>query len=181
MSDPSRFIARHVIGLPRSGIRDFFDVVAKMKSDDVISLGIGEPDFRTPWHIREAAIYSLERGRTHYTANLFVAGVNATIAKPPHVPDFRALVAKMIETPWVQRPDFPSEDAHLLTWGTADEFVVFCPNLNFFTRGTTQQAAFDAMQERIRQHTLSGERIPVITTPKQTLYFSNVDVTPGHA
>ena len=114
-------------------------------------------------------------------SKLFVAGVNATIAKPPHVPDFRALVAKMIETPWVQRPDFPSEDAHLLTWGTADEFVVFCPNLNFFTRGTTQQAAFDAMQERIRQHTLSGERIPVITTPKQTLYFSNVDVTPSHA
>ena len=70
MSDPTRFIARHVVGLPRSGIRDFFDVVAKMKSDDVISLGIGEPDFRTPWHIREAAIYSLERGRTHYTANL---------------------------------------------------------------------------------------------------------------
>jgi len=70
MSDPTRFIARHVIGLPRSGIRDFFDVVAKMKSDDVISLGIGEPDFRTPWHIREAAIYALERGRTHYTANL---------------------------------------------------------------------------------------------------------------
>ena len=60
MSDPSRFIARHVIGLPRSGIRDFFDVVAKMKSADVISLGIGEPDFRTPWHIREAAIYALE-------------------------------------------------------------------------------------------------------------------------
>ncbi|MBK8478661.1 MAG: aminotransferase class I/II-fold pyridoxal phosphate-dependent enzyme [Opitutaceae bacterium] len=70
MSDPNRFIARHVVDLPRSGIRDFFDVVAKMKSADVISLGIGEPDFRTPWHIREAAIYSLERGRTHYTANL---------------------------------------------------------------------------------------------------------------
>ena len=70
MSDPNRFIARHVVGLPRSGIRDFFDIVAKMKSADVISLGIGEPDFRTPWHIREAAIYSLERGRTHYTANL---------------------------------------------------------------------------------------------------------------
>ncbi len=70
MSDPNRFIARHIVGLPRSGIRDFFDVVAKMKGTDVISLGIGEPDFRTPWHIREAAIYSLERGRTHYTANL---------------------------------------------------------------------------------------------------------------
>ncbi len=68
MSDPARFIAQHVVGLPKSGIRDFFELVAKMK--DVISLGIGEPDFRTPWHIREAAIYSLERGRTHYTSNL---------------------------------------------------------------------------------------------------------------
>jgi aminotransferase len=68
MSDPNRFIASHIVGLPKSGIRDFFELVAKMK--DVISLGIGEPDFRTPWHIREAAIYSLERGRTHYTSNL---------------------------------------------------------------------------------------------------------------
>ena len=66
--DTTRFIARHVINLPRSGIRDFFEIVAKMK--DVISLGIGEPDFDTPWHIREAAIYALEKGKTHYTSNL---------------------------------------------------------------------------------------------------------------
>src|ERR1700744_3173491 len=66
--DTSRYIARHVIDLPRSGIRDFFEIVAKMKN--VISLGIGEPDFDTPWHIREAAIYALEKGRTHYTSNL---------------------------------------------------------------------------------------------------------------
>src|SRR3974377_1096116 len=66
--DTTRYIARHVIDLPRSGIRDFFEIVAKMK--DVISLGIGEPDFDTPWHIREAAIYALEKGKTHYTSNL---------------------------------------------------------------------------------------------------------------
>tara|TARA_B000000557_G_scaffold246513_1_gene229679 strand:- start:421 stop:1626 length:1206 start_codon:yes stop_codon:yes gene_type:complete len=64
----NRFVARHVAGLPRSGIRDFFELVSAM--DDVISLGIGEPDFATPWHVREAAIYSLEKGRTHYTSNL---------------------------------------------------------------------------------------------------------------
>ncbi len=81
MSDLNRFVARHVIDLPRSGIRDFFDVVAKMKSEDVISLGIGEPDFRTPWHIREAAIYSLERGRTHYTANLGLIELRRAIAE----------------------------------------------------------------------------------------------------
>jgi aminotransferase len=63
-----RFIARHVSSLPKSGIRDFFEIVSKMK--DVISLGIGEPDFDTPWHIREAAIYALEKGKTHYTSNL---------------------------------------------------------------------------------------------------------------
>ena len=112
-------------------------------------------------------------------SKLFVAGVNATISKPPNVPAFRELVAKMIAEPWVQRPDFPCEDAHLFTWGTADEFIVFCPNLNLFTRAPTQQAALDEMQSRIRQHSLAGERIPVITTPKQTLYFSQIETPPA--
>ncbi len=61
-------IARHVRDIPRSGIRDFFDVVQNVP--DVVSLGIGEPDFVTPWHIREAAIYALEKGRTGYTSSL---------------------------------------------------------------------------------------------------------------
>lgn len=61
-------IADHVRDIPKSGIRDFFEIVQSMS--DVISLGIGEPDFVTPWHIREAAIYSLEKGRTGYTSNL---------------------------------------------------------------------------------------------------------------
>jgi len=50
-----------------SGIRKFFDIVSEMK--DAVSLGVGEPDFQTPWHIREEGIYSLEKGRTHYTSN----------------------------------------------------------------------------------------------------------------
>ena len=62
------FVADHVRDIPRSGIRDFFEIVQSMSG--VISLGIGEPDFVTPWHIREAAIYALERGRTGYTSNL---------------------------------------------------------------------------------------------------------------
>src|SRR3982751_74468 len=65
---PEQFVARTVRSIPRSGIRDFFELVQGMK--DVISLGGGEPDFITPWHIREAAIYALERGRTSYTSNL---------------------------------------------------------------------------------------------------------------
>src|SRR5438045_4867815 len=65
---PDSHIAANVRNIPRSGIRDVFDLVQGMK--DVISLGVGEPDFITPWHIREAAIYALENGRTSYTSNL---------------------------------------------------------------------------------------------------------------
>ena len=78
-SNPQRFIARHVAAIPRSGIRDFFEIVQGMK--DVISLGVGEPDFVTPWHIREAAIYALERGRTSYTSNLGLLKLREAIAR----------------------------------------------------------------------------------------------------
>lgn len=56
-----------IVAIPPSGIRKFFDIVSDMK--DAISLGVGEPDFDTPWHIREEGIYSLEKGRTFYTSN----------------------------------------------------------------------------------------------------------------
>src|SRR5678815_1509604 len=74
-----KHIASHVRTIPRSGIRDFFEIVQSMK--DVISLGIGEPDFHTPWHIREAAIYSLERGHTGYTSNLGLPVLRERIAE----------------------------------------------------------------------------------------------------
>ena len=64
---PRDFIAKKVNGLAPSGIRRFFDLLASM--DGVISLGIGEPDFTTPWHIREAAIDSIKKGYTMYTSN----------------------------------------------------------------------------------------------------------------
>jgi len=67
-----------VADLPRSGIRDFFDIVAQM--DDVISLGVGEPDFTTPWHVREGAIYSLEHGQTGYTSNLGMPKLRKSIS-----------------------------------------------------------------------------------------------------
>jgi aminotransferase len=73
-----KHIANHVRTIPRSGIRDFFEIVQTMT--DVISLGIGEPDFDTPWHIREAAIYSLEKGHTGYTSNLGLPKLRAKIA-----------------------------------------------------------------------------------------------------
>ena len=64
MRDPLNKI---ITSIPPSGIRKFFDIANEMQ--DVISLGVGEPDFDTPWHIREEGIYSLEKGRTFYTAN----------------------------------------------------------------------------------------------------------------
>ena len=60
-------ILQKVREMPPSGIRKYFDLVNDM--EDVISLGVGEPDFITPWHVREAGIYSLEEGSTHYTSN----------------------------------------------------------------------------------------------------------------
>ena len=70
-------VARHIAGLPRSGIRDFFDLVNTM--EDVVSLGIGEPDFVTPWHIREATVYALDRGRTSHTSNLGLLSLRRTV------------------------------------------------------------------------------------------------------
>ncbi len=58
-----------IVGIKPSGIRKFFDIVTEMNDKDVISLGVGEPDFDTPWHIRDEGIYSLEKGRSHYTGN----------------------------------------------------------------------------------------------------------------
>jgi len=75
----SKHIAAHVRDIPRSGIRDFFEIVQTMA--DVISLGIGEPDFHTPWRIREAAIYGLERGHTGYTSNLGLPKLRERIAQ----------------------------------------------------------------------------------------------------
>ncbi len=60
-------MSKLVVEMPPSGIRKFFDIVSEMK--DAISLGVGEPDFDTPWHVREEGIYSLEKGRTYYTSN----------------------------------------------------------------------------------------------------------------
>ena len=95
--DQSRYIAKHVASLPKSGIRDFFDIVAKMK--DAISLGVGEPDFDTPWHIREAGIYALEKGKTHYTSNLGLIELRRAICKyveknfsVSYVPDNEVLI-----------------------------------------------------------------------------------------
>lgn len=63
------YLTPSVRSIPPSGIRKFFDLVSASKDSSIISLGVGEPDFVTPWHVREACVYSLERGKTQYTSN----------------------------------------------------------------------------------------------------------------
>jgi len=73
-----QLLSQRILGVQPSGIRRFFDILEEMK--DAISLGIGEPDFVTPWHIRDAGIYSLEKGFTKYTANAGMAELRREIA-----------------------------------------------------------------------------------------------------
>ena len=72
-------INENVKNMPPSGIRKYFDIVNEM--DDVISLGVGEPDFLTPWNITEAGIYSLEKGHTHYSSNAGFVELRQRIAR----------------------------------------------------------------------------------------------------
>lgn len=77
--NPESYVANHVKGLPRSGIRDFFAIVSEMPQ--AISLGIGEPDFVTPWKIREASIFALEKGKTSYTDNRGLLSLRKEISR----------------------------------------------------------------------------------------------------
>lgn len=79
MIDYSKLINKTIQAVKPSGIRKYFDIAAEM--DDVISLGVGEPDFKTPWHIREAAIQSLNEGRTRYTSNSGILELREEICK----------------------------------------------------------------------------------------------------
>ncbi len=76
--DIHEMLSAEVVGMKPSGIRRFFDLVSEMK--DAISLGVGEPDFDTPWHIRDEGIYSLEKGRTFYTSNAGLKELRQEIA-----------------------------------------------------------------------------------------------------
>ena len=67
MMDYSKLLSKTVVNIPKSGIRKYFDLLETM--DDVVGLTVGQPDFVTPWHIREAGIESLEKGKTYYTSN----------------------------------------------------------------------------------------------------------------
>lgn len=72
-------LSETIVNIPPSGIRKFFDIVSEMK--DAISLGVGEPDFDTPWHVRDEGIHSLEKGRTFYTSNAGLKDLKIEICK----------------------------------------------------------------------------------------------------
>ncbi|MBR2699602.1 MAG: aminotransferase class I/II-fold pyridoxal phosphate-dependent enzyme [Clostridia bacterium] len=74
-------LSPRIKGVAPSGIRKFFDLLENMDHDDAISLGVGEPDFVTPWHIRDAGVYALEKGFTKYTSNAGLAELRREIAK----------------------------------------------------------------------------------------------------
>lgn len=98
-----KHISELVKSVPPSGIRKFFDLVVEM--DDVISLGVGEPDFVTPWHIREACIYSLEKGFTSYTSN------NGLL-------ELRELISQYIKSDY--NVSYNPEDEILITTGVSE-------------------------------------------------------------
>jgi len=77
--DYRKYLARQIVDLPKSGIREFFDLVNTMQ--DVISLGVGEPDFSAPWAVRESGIFSLEKGHTGYTSNLGLPALREEICR----------------------------------------------------------------------------------------------------
>ena len=79
MIDYSKMLSKTVTEIKPSGIRKFFDILSEM--DDVISLTVGQPDFITPWHIRESAIESLEKGKTYYTSNAGMTELRNEICK----------------------------------------------------------------------------------------------------
>ena len=81
MIDYDSALSPRIKGVAPSGIRKFFDLLENMNNDDAISLGVGEPDFVTPWHIRDAGVYALEKGFTKYTSNAGLAELRREIAK----------------------------------------------------------------------------------------------------
>ncbi len=146
----SKWVAGHVASLPKSGIRDFFELVAKMKGREVISLGVGEPDFATPWHIREAAIYSLEKGRTFYTSNL-------------GSPELRREISRYVSREF--GIDYRSDDQVIVTVGVSEALdLAFRAFLNPGDKVMYHQPCYVSYHPSIGL--AHGEAIPVPTYAK---------------
>ncbi len=139
------FVAPHVRALPKSGIRAFFDIVASRK--DVISLGIGEPDFATPWHIRSYVIEAIEAGATRYTSNL-------------GTPELRQALTAYTERAFNARYDWQTET--LVTVGVSEAFdIAFRATLSPGDEVLYHEPCFVAYAPLIR--TTHAVPVPVVT------------------
>ena len=146
---PEKWVAGHVSTLPKSGIRDFFELVAKMKGQDVISLGVGEPDFRTPWHICEAAIYALEKGKTYYTSNL-------------GMPELRKEISRYVSKHFAV--EYRPEDQVIVTVGVSEALdLAFRAFLNPGDKVMYHQPCYVSYSPSIAL--AHGEAVPVPTYP----------------
>ena len=161
-------VSRSVAALKPSGIRKFFDLLSSM--DDVISLTVGQPDFVTPWHIREAAIESLERGHTYYTAN---AGT----------PDLRRAIAEYLERRFALRYD-PKNEVIVTVGGSeaidlalravinpGDEVIVPVPSFVCYGPLTTMAGGVPVLLETRPEDgfKLTPERLRAAITPRTKL------------
>ena len=143
------YVAKHVEDLPPSGIRAFFDLVLGMK--DVISLGVGEPDFITPWNIREHAIYALEQGYTSYTSNKGMA-------------ELRKDIVKFLDWRYGLAYDWDSE--MLVTVGASEGMdLAFRAILNPGERVLVHEPCFVAYAPLVRL--AGGEPVAVVTTEEE--------------
>lgn len=139
------FVAPHVRSLPKSGIRAFFDIVASRK--DVISLGIGEPDFATPWHIRSSVIDAITAGATRYTSNLGTPELRRAIA---------AYVARSYDI------DYDWQKEILVTVGVSEAFdIAFRATLSPGDEVLYHEPCFVAYAPLIR--TTHAVPVPVVT------------------
>ncbi|MEC9124188.1 MAG: aminotransferase class I/II-fold pyridoxal phosphate-dependent enzyme [Verrucomicrobiota bacterium] len=148
--NPESYVADHVRGLPRSGIRDFFAIVSEMPH--AISLGIGEPDFITPWKIREASIFALEKGRTSYTDNRGLLSLRKEISR--YVSSFFG-------------PDYDPADEILVTVGVSEAIdVSLRAILNPGDKVLYHEPCYVSYAPSV---TLAfGEAIPVGTSPENS-------------
>ena len=148
--NPESYVADHVRGLPRSGIRDFFAIVSEMPH--AISLGIGEPDFITPWKIREASIFALEKGRTSYTDNRGLLSLRKEISR--YVSSFFG-------------PDYDPTDEILVTVGVSEAIdVSLRAILNPGDKVLYHEPCYVSYAPSV---TLAfGEAIPVGTSPENS-------------
>ncbi|MCL7414779.1 MAG: aminotransferase class I/II-fold pyridoxal phosphate-dependent enzyme [ANME-2 cluster archaeon] len=164
--DPTRqYISDRVSKVPPSGIRKFFDMVIGM--DDVISLGVGEPDFVTPWHIREACIYSLEKGYTSYTSNAGLLELREAVSESFHRdygvnydPDTQVLVTTGV-----------SEAADLALRAIVnpgDEVIIHEPSYVSYKPGAIFAGGIPitVSTNRENEFRITGEQLEEVVTPK---------------